>query len=117
MFDVKCKKCRTCDAAHRVGKVPRKHSCRKNWTGSAKAMEPAMAVDMLKRAKTPGEIGTLVMDWDSTTVLRIQNEVNAHIKKKTDENHVKKGVISHIYTLSSTHKILKNSSVRNYIAR
>jgi hypothetical protein len=47
-FKVRCKHCRTCETAERNKKNPKPHTCAKNWTGSAKSMEPSMGVDMCK---------------------------------------------------------------------
>lgn len=77
-----------------------------------------MAVEMLKKLKNTGSsVGTLVMDGDSTTIARVQKEVDLHLKKKTDENHLKKGLIGALYHLSSKHATLKSTTVRNYIVR
>lgn len=35
--------------------TPRKHNCKKNWKGSAKSMEPAMACEMLQSVLDQGE--------------------------------------------------------------
>lgn len=35
-------------AKHRT---PNKHACKKNWTGTAKSMEPDMIVEILKEVK------------------------------------------------------------------
>jgi hypothetical protein len=45
------KKCRICAAAKAEGVSLREHKCNINWTVSAKAMEPAMACEMLKKVK------------------------------------------------------------------
>lgn len=50
-FKVKCKQCRKCDNALKNNKKPKSHMCAKNWTGSAKAMEPSMGVEMCKDLK------------------------------------------------------------------
>uniref|UniRef100_K1P7T1 Mutator-like transposase domain-containing protein n=1 Tax=Magallana gigas TaxID=29159 RepID=K1P7T1_MAGGI len=48
------KKCRICAAAKSKGNPHRVHQCCKNWTGSAKAMGPAMACEMLEMVETSG---------------------------------------------------------------
>ncbi|CAC5357764.1 unnamed protein product [Mytilus coruscus] len=40
--------CKICEKARSKEMIPRKHQCRKNWSGSAKGMEPDMVVEMLK---------------------------------------------------------------------
>lgn len=47
-FDTRSKSCRTCKHAEKKGEKPRNHSCRRNWVGSAKAMEADMVVSMVK---------------------------------------------------------------------
>ena len=53
-YAVKVKKCRTCTYAEKAQKPPKEHICCKNWFKSAKAMEPAMACDMLKEINDQG---------------------------------------------------------------
>lgn len=57
------------------------------------------------------------MDGDSTTINHIRKEVDAFLGKRTDENHLKKGIIGSLFTLSAKHNILKNRSVRGHIVR
>ncbi|XP_062618074.1 uncharacterized protein LOC134279665 [Saccostrea cucullata] len=47
-YAVKVKNCRICSGAKAKGVPPRKHRCQCNWSGSAKAMEPAMACEMIQ---------------------------------------------------------------------
>ncbi|KAK3108542.1 hypothetical protein FSP39_010193 [Pinctada imbricata] len=80
-FSSMSKKCRICSAAK--GGTPREHNCRLNWQGSAKAMEPAMACQMLQEvAKEGGNAKTLVMDNDSTTIAHMKSSVDPSIKKE-----------------------------------
>ena len=39
-YATRCKYCRICQNAKKKGKSPQQHDCRKNHTGSSKAMEP-----------------------------------------------------------------------------
>jgi hypothetical protein len=48
---IRCQQCRICDCAAKRGIQPKKHNCKKNWTGSAKAMEPDMLVQMVNDVK------------------------------------------------------------------
>ena len=45
-YTTKNKAWRSCDAAKRAGKQPNEHDCRKNHSGSSKAMEPLSAVEL-----------------------------------------------------------------------
>lgn len=70
--------CRTCDSAKK--KIPRKtpstDDCRRNWTGSSKAMEPDMCKGMLKDLwEKDVQVGTIIMDNDTTTIARARTEV------------------------------------------
>ena len=77
-----------------------------------------MACDMLRNIKAQGsEVGTIIMDNDSTTISRARAEVHYELQKKCDRNHTKKALITSLIEMSRTHKILKNYKVRNYIAR
>ena len=38
-FETRIKKCRICEHAHKFGRNPEKHDCRKNWNSNAKSME------------------------------------------------------------------------------
>ena len=60
---------------------------------------------------------TLVMDNDSTTIVRLRATVDPDIKKKADINHTKKGFTGSLVELSNTHKVLKNFKVRTDIER
>ncbi|XP_077977554.1 uncharacterized protein LOC144433118 [Glandiceps talaboti] len=49
---------------------------RKNRTGTSKAMEPSMIVDMLREAKANNvEVGIIVGDDDTTTIVRVRSQV------------------------------------------
>ncbi|XP_061175979.1 uncharacterized protein LOC133184928 [Saccostrea echinata] len=117
-FSSKSKKCRICSAASGKGVPPRKHNCRRNWHGSAKAMEPAMACEMLSAIQDEGcKIGTLVMDNDSTTIAHVKATVDPTINKRADKNHTKKGFTGALIELANTHKVLKNQKLRGHIER
>ncbi|XP_056006937.1 DNA polymerase III PolC-type-like [Ostrea edulis] len=117
-YSVKSKKCRICDSAKQKNVPVRKHNCSRNWSGSAKAMEPAMACEMVQNIMDQGEkMETLVMDNDSTTIARLRTTVDPDIKKKADSNHTKKGFTGSLVEMSSIHKVLKNVKVRTHIER
>ncbi|XP_052073732.1 uncharacterized protein LOC127730530 [Mytilus californianus] len=64
---VRISSCRICERAKGRGVLPRQHKCRKNWSGSAKGMEPDMEVEMLKELDEKGvDILEVVGDDDST---------------------------------------------------
>eukprot|EP00112_Aurelia_sp_Birch-Aquarium-sp1_P014841 Seg323.9 transcript_id=Seg323.9/GoldUCD/mRNA.D3Y31 product="hypothetical protein" protein_id=Seg323.9/GoldUCD/D3Y31 len=83
-FGMKNKNCRTCNNAKRLSQEPSQHDCRKNFSGTAKAMEPAICEDLFKREY----YRVLVGDEDSSPEARIRNLVNPNIEKWADKNHV-----------------------------
>lgn len=117
-YALKSKKCRICSAAKEKNVTPRKHNCKKNWKGSAKSMEPAMACEMLQSVLDQGEkVSTLVMDNDSTTIARVKSTVDQNITKRCDSNHTRKGFTASLIELSKAHKLLRNTKVRSHIER
>ena len=55
-YSVRCKHCRVCEHAKRRRKRARVHRCPKNWSGSSKAMEPSMGVELSKKLAGETEI-------------------------------------------------------------
>ena len=81
-YAVRCKTCRVCDHAS-ARKVPsRVHDCRKNWHGSAKAMEPSMLVEMIQKANEAVKIGTIIGDDDTTAIARVRAEVHLKMQRQ-----------------------------------
>jgi hypothetical protein len=72
------KTCKRCDVAAKTGNSVPEHDCRKNWGGSSKAMDPAIAVDILNDIKGKGyEVRKIIMDDDATTIAKIRREVDS----------------------------------------
>jgi len=64
---IRCQQCRICDSVAKRGIQPKKHNCKTNWTGSAKAMEPDMLVQMVMDVKNKGiDIAEIAGDDDTT---------------------------------------------------
>lgn len=95
------RKCRLCD----IGHSKEDHDCRKNFYGSAKAMEPYCAnklvndSSVLKSANL--EVGIVVGDNDSTSIASIKKNSTHEVVKFSDINHTSKGVKSMLYKLST----------------
>ena len=103
-YAVRCKTCRVCDHAS-ARKVPsRVHDCRKNWHGSAKAMEPSMVVEMIQKANESVKIGTIIGDDDTIAIARVRAEVDESIQKCSDKNHVWKSLSNELYKVKDKHK-------------
>lgn len=62
--------------AKKSNRTPIKHKCRKNWVGSAKAMEPDMIVEMLQHAKSSdAPVATLIGDDDCTPLKKLEKKL------------------------------------------
>lgn len=116
-FDVKSRRCRKCEAAAKENRTVEVHECYRNWTGSSKAMEPAMGVEMISELKEKNcAVKSLTMDNDSTTIQRVR-AIHGNIEKRCDTNHTKKGVRNSLYASNTTHKDLRNTKTVKYIVR
>ncbi len=101
---VKSKRCLKCSRPKRKNKTPKPHKCGKNHTGSAKSMEAAIVVELLKDCKEKGvPVGELVGDDDTTTIAKARLEVDSEIKKASDKNHVTKNVGKELYEIKPKH--------------
>ena len=47
-YGIKNKVCKFCSKAEEKGQEPSKHDCRKNFSGSAKAMEPQICEELFR---------------------------------------------------------------------
>ena len=84
---------------------PPDHDCRKNWSGSAKGMEPDMVAEMVQKAKDRGvNVKTLIGDEDSTTIARVKANVDKDITKESDSNYIKQIVSNTLHSLRNVHK-------------
>ncbi|VDI64025.1 Hypothetical predicted protein [Mytilus galloprovincialis] len=111
------KTCRICEVASKKGKIAKIHQCRKNFGGSAKAMEPDMVTDLVREARLKGtNICTIVGDEDSTTIARLRSNVDKDIKKLSDSNHMKKTLGKKLYDLKNKHQSL-STKVINYVIK
>lgn len=109
--------CRVCDYHNRNKAEVPPHDCVKNWNGSSKAMEADMAASMVHNVKDLGtDVSVIHADNDSSTAARLKIEFQ-NLEKRDDQNHVKKGLSKRLYNLSTTHKELKVSGVRDYLVR
>ena len=81
-----CKKCE-------VSGPSSEHDCRRNWDGSAKAMEADMAVEMLNQTKGDTyQVTKLVGDEDACTMAKVRELVSHPVDKVSDMNHSQKTV-------------------------
>lgn len=111
-FSSRIKQCRTCNIAKKYGREPHKHICKKNWSASAKAMEPDMLVEMLKKTNDKGvPVGTVVGDDDTTGISRVRAEVDRTIEKLSDKNHTRKNITCQLYAIRKNHKELSEKVI------
>lgn len=98
-FATKNRKCRLCEKGH----VKSDHDCRLNHYGTAKAMEPDVAVQLVTESsilKSQNvEVGVFVGDNDSSSICSIKKACNHTILKQSDKNHTSKGVKSLLYKI------------------
>lgn len=109
------KRCATCERARKKGEEAPKHDCRCNWTGSAKAMEPAAAVSIVNDLQKEGvDVGKLIGDDDATTLSHLRRDVNPNLEKVSDVNHVKKNLGNHLYALRDAgHKEMSVKTIKH----
>lgn len=111
-YSIRCKKCRVCDVAKRRNKIPIKHVCRRNWKGSAKAMEGSMLVEMLKDVKNKGaNIKSIIGDNDSTATKMAKEHFDPNIQKFDDRNHIMKNITNQLYIIKNQHKELSQKTI------
>jgi len=88
-----------CEAGH----PPDDHNCPKNHFGSAKSMEPAIAVRIITQNKQLQDakvrISTFIGDEDATTIHEIRRNSEIPVEKWSDLNHVEKSFSSALYDL------------------
>lgn len=110
-YTSKIRKCKKCDLGHN----PKDHDCRRNYQGSAKGMEPIGAVDVTENnpflRELNMELGVLVGDEDSSTILNVRNASDHEIIKHSDKNHVGKGVMNGLYKIQSKYKELTKEAI------
>lgn len=98
-YSVMSKTCRTCNY-NKSRTCEKDHDCRKNWSGSSKSMEPAMAAKIIRNIESKGhKVRKLVMDDDTSTICKIKSEVNPEIEKCSDKNYTYKNFTNHLFTL------------------
>ncbi|XP_044167665.1 uncharacterized protein LOC114976984 [Acropora millepora] len=118
-YGTRTKRCAVCGAASRKGEKPRSHDCRLNWSGSSKAMEPDIGVELSLEcsSKHNAEVKILVGDDDSATIKRVKEQVAHHVEKWSDINHAKKSFTSHLYAIQSQFKGQLSAKVIEYFSK
>lgn len=90
-----------------MNKTSKKHSCRKNWSGSSKGMESFLTINGLTTLKKKGfEVKRIIMDDDTTTFSRAKKSISPELIKGSDKNHVIKNMTNELYKLKPRHRSL-----------
>ncbi|XP_076082975.1 uncharacterized protein LOC143054015 [Mytilus galloprovincialis] len=112
--------CRICRNAQKKGGPPLPHNCKKNWSGTAKGMEPDMVVQLVKDVHEQDiNINELAGDDDSVGFDRVKKLLpNSKMVKTSDRNHIIINVTKKLYALKPKQKELTpmviNSITKNY---
>jgi len=115
-YSTRTKLCAVCEAAVRNGSAPRKHDCRKNWTGSSKAMEPDVAAELTVSASQHHvQVNILVGDEDSSTIKKVRESVTHDVEKWSDIVHAKRSFGTSLYALQKHYKGILSVKVINYL--
>ena len=98
-YGVASSRCIMCERGH----SPEDHKCNRNHFGSAKSMEPALAVLMITKnaqlADANCVVSTLIGDEDSCTIQAVRRESEVPVEKWADMNHVLKSFSSALYAI------------------
>ena len=121
-YTTKIKACRYCDAAKKAGRPPKNHDCRKNHSGSSKAMEATAAVELFKNVtKSNVKFSTYTGDDDSTTEFHLKQNVPYDVEKWSDTVHTKRSLTTRLYNLSQRSKFpncsILSQKVINYLVK
>ena len=111
-WQVCTKRSRYCALGKRIGRKL-KNTCHKNWTGSAQAIEPHMAIQSLHKLKSKGLlVKHIIGDADTTTEVRAKKAFSHEIVKSLDKNHILKNLGNSLYAVKKQHKVLSVVAIR-----
>ncbi|XP_011170619.1 uncharacterized protein LOC105203515 [Solenopsis invicta] len=95
----------------KLGNKKSDHDCRKNFTGTAKAMEPDMAVELIVHNTLLKEknvkIKTLISENDSSTPAAVRRSASYEIEKLSDYNHTVKSFTSALYGMKLSRNLIE----------
>ena len=114
IYGTRNRRCAICYVAEQNNRRPRPHDCRKNWTGSSKAMEPDVAVQLATLA--PTELGiqlaTNIGDDDAAKIRRDRDAVDYAVRKWSDISHAKRALGNRLYGKKSAHRQLSKKVIK-----
>lgn len=106
-FATRNRKCKQCD----IGRTKAEHDCRKNFQGSAKAMEPDVGAALVNESTILKEkslnVRVVIGDEDSSTIAAVRRGTSKTIFKLADKNHLKKSFTKDLYAVQKNFKELK----------
>jgi hypothetical protein len=97
-----------------IGEQCNAETCRKNHTCSAKNMERAAALLMLKSKplkEADVSVEVLVCDADSSTAAAVREEFGESVTRALDITHAKKNFKNSLYSLQKSHKALTKQAI------
>ncbi|XP_062603897.1 uncharacterized protein LOC134265692 isoform X2 [Saccostrea cucullata] len=112
-----CRKCRNRKSSSRKNSSKTTHRCRRNWSGSAKGMEPFLTVQCLKSLKEKGlGVKTLIMDDDTTTFVRAKKAISDQLEKCSDKSHIVRNFNNSLHKVKDGHKNFSTANI-NYFKK
>lgn len=80
-------------------------------------MESAIACDLVSSLMDMGyRVNTITMDDDTTTISRLQKNVDPQIKKHRDRTHVKKNFKNSLFDVKDEHKQLTTDMINYFVS-
>lgn len=117
-YSSKNKRCAVCQSAQRSGREVRAHDFHCNWSGSSKAMEPDVAVELANNAGKHGvQISILVRDDGSSTMKKVRESVQHDVDEWSDIVHAKRSMATSLYSLQAKHKGVLSNKVIDYLLK
>lgn len=103
-YTTRNRSCTYCDKGHDKSD----HDCRRNFQGSAKAMEADAGAQLINESRILQEVDlnvrVIIGDEDSSTIAAIRKGNENVIHKLADKNHLVKHFVSELYSLVKLHK-------------
>lgn len=111
--------CSSCVGCQRNNGACGKPTCKKNHWGSAKSMEAASSVLLLRSdilVEAGIKVGTLIGDEDSSTAAAILKEFNGEVARASDIMHTQKILSKSLYKFMPEFKVLTTQVIEYFVA-
>ena len=114
-YESRNRKCKKCDK-----NIPKsQHDCRKNFVGSAKAMEADVGASLINNSDILTEVGVnariVIGDDDSTTISAVRKGNPNQTFKLSDINHLKKHFRGDLFELKKSFKEMRQPGTMEYV--